>query len=284
VKGSADSRTGQLEGKPGKWAYFEDVTVAPAIQLPHLPRQIGSYRLPKAVQLGNWIDVHVFLALGIRCHCGIRTLVSHTIPFYLLLGVGYGFAAAIQPGPFQAYLISRALSGGWRKNLPAALAPLLSDAPIITVTLLILSQVPGWLPRSLNVMGGLFVLYLAHSAFRNWQASGTGANSPDPGSTIGHGILRAAIVNVLNPAPYIYWALVAGPILLSGWQESFTKGTGFLASFYAAIVATLAILIFGFGSARRLGPRVNRALLGLSVVALAFFGLYQLWLAVCSIM
>jgi len=42
----------------------------------------------------------------------------------------------------------------------------------------------------------------------------------------------------------------------------------------------LAGIIILFGTARRLGPKVNRAMLGMSVVALACFGLYQLWLGV----
>jgi len=31
---------------------------------------------------------------------------------YLFLGITYGFAAAVQPGPFQSYLVSQALSHG----------------------------------------------------------------------------------------------------------------------------------------------------------------------------
>jgi len=47
--------------------------------------------------------------------------------------VVYGFAAAVQPGPFLAFLISLALSCGWRRALPGVLAPLLSDGLIIVL-------------------------------------------------------------------------------------------------------------------------------------------------------
>ena len=56
---------------------------------------------------------------------------------YIAQGLGYGFAAAVQPGPFQTYVLSQALNRGWRRALPMALAPLLSDAPIITLMLLV---------------------------------------------------------------------------------------------------------------------------------------------------
>lgn len=61
---------------------------------------------------------------------------------YIAQGIGYGFAAAAQPGPLQTYLISQALMKGWRKSLSSAFAPLISDGPIIIFCLLVLSQVP----------------------------------------------------------------------------------------------------------------------------------------------
>lgn len=64
---------------------------------------------------------------------------------YLLQGIGYGFAAAAQPDPFQTYLISQTLLKGWKRTLPAAFAPLVSDGPIIALCLLVLSRVPLWL-------------------------------------------------------------------------------------------------------------------------------------------
>ncbi|MDP2884326.1 MAG: hypothetical protein Q8P51_04810 [Ignavibacteria bacterium] len=63
---------------------------------------------------------------------------------YLIQGATLGLAAAVQPGPYQTYFMSQALNYGWRRALPAALAPLISDGPIILLTLLVLSQMPLW--------------------------------------------------------------------------------------------------------------------------------------------
>lgn len=194
---------------------------------------------------------------------------------YLIQGVGYGFAAAVQPGPFQTYLISQTLSKGWRQTLPAALAPLISDGPIIFLSLVVLSQVPAWFQRFLCIAGGLFILYLAYRAFVAWRAfdkEGVVAGPPTRQSAV-----RAAMVNALSPGPYVYWSLVTGPILLTGWRETPVNGLGFLVSFYSAIVLSLGGIIVVFGTARRLGPKVSRVLLGMSAIALAGFGLYQLW-------
>ena len=198
---------------------------------------------------------------------------------YLIQGIGLGLAAAAQPGPYQAYLLSQTMQNGWRRTLPAALAPLISDGPIIVLVLLVLSRVPAWLQRGLYVAGGLFILYLARSAWQAWHsfdASGWPRVGPSQRQSVWH----AALMNALNPGPYIYWSLVTGPILLHGWQAAPAFGIAFLVGFYTIMVGALVGIILLFGLARPLGPQVNRAILGISVLALTLFGLLQLYRAV----
>jgi threonine/homoserine/homoserine lactone efflux protein len=194
---------------------------------------------------------------------------------YIAQGIGYGFAAAMQPGPFQTYLISQTLTRGWKRTLPAALAPLISDGPIIALCLLVLSQVPAWLQRFLYIAGGLFVLYLAYSTYRSWQRFDPNLPADQGGPQ--RSVLKAALVNLLNPNPYIFWSLVTGPILLAGWRETPLHGAGFVAGFYVTMILGLCTFILVFGLARHLEPQVNRLLLGISALTLFFFGLYQLW-------
>jgi threonine/homoserine/homoserine lactone efflux protein len=194
---------------------------------------------------------------------------------YLIQGIGYGFAAAVQPGPFQTYIISQTLNTGWRRTLPAVFAPLISDGPIIVLVLLVLSQVPDWFQRALYVAGGFFILFLATNAFRGWRNfDSTGGGSSQSG---GQSLFKAAMMNVLSPGPYIFWSLVTGPILLAGWRQAPTNGLGLLVGFYLAMMLSLGGIIAVFGTARRLGPMVTRTLLGISAIALLGFGLFQLW-------
>jgi threonine/homoserine/homoserine lactone efflux protein len=90
-------------------------------------------------------------------------------------------------------------------------------------------------------------------------------------------VLKAATVNLLNPGPYLGWSLVMGPLLLRGWRETPAHGIALLAGFYGVMVLSLMGVIILFATARRLGPQVNRLLVGLSALALAAFGGYQLW-------
>ncbi len=50
-------------------------------------------------------------------------------------------------------------------------------------------------------------------------------------------------LNLLNPAPYVYWSLVGGPLLLSGWRETPVSGIGFLAGFYGMMTSSMAGII-----------------------------------------
>ena len=197
---------------------------------------------------------------------------------YILQGIGFGFAAAVQPGPFQTYLISQTLLKGWRRTLVAALAPLVSDGPIIVLCLFVLSQVPAWLERFLYLAGGLFVLYLAYGAYRSWMQFD--ASHPPEEAVSSQSLLKAALMNALSPGPYIFWSLVTGPILLRGWRESPVLGAGFMLGFYSAMISSLAAIILVFGLTRQLGPKVNRGLLAVSAAALFCFGLFQLWLGI----
>jgi hypothetical protein len=89
-------------------------------------------------------------------------------------------------------------------------------------------------------------------------------------------------MNALSPGPYIFWSLVTGPILLRGWRVSPLHGVGFMLGFYVIMILSLGTTIMVFGSARQLGPSVNRALLGISAIALFCFGLYQLGLGLAG--
>ena len=165
---------------------------------------------------------------------------------YLLQGAAFGFAAASQPGPFQTYLISQSISHGWRRTLPSALAPLISDGPIIALCLLVLSQVPPWMEQVLYGVSGVFIVYLAFGSFRSWRAMDPLADTEPVEMPTRH-IGKAVVMNMLSPGPYIFWTLVTGPVLVAGWRESPAHGLVFLGGFYATIVGGLAAIVLVFG-------------------------------------
>ncbi len=194
---------------------------------------------------------------------------------YLIIGATYAFAAAVQPGPLQAYLVSEALGNGWRRTLPAALSPVMSDGPIILLVLFVLTHLPGAFEGVLQCAGGAFILYLAGGAFKTWRDY-EGRRATETASARST-LFSATFVNLLNPNPYLSWSLVMGPLLLTGWRETPAYGLALLVGFYATMVLTLAGFVVLFARAGNLGPRVARALVGVSAAALTCLGCYQLW-------
>ena len=196
----------------------------------------------------------------------------------MLMGASLAFAASVQPGPLQAYLLSRVTAIGWRRTLPAALAPLVSDGPIAALALLVLGQLSTGMQGALRLAGGLLMLYLAWGALKQWRRHGQPA--PEQGGKVPRTLLEAALVNILTPNPYLGWTFILGPLVVAAWREAPAWGVAVVASFYATMVTMLAVLIFSFGSARFLGPRFQRGLLLLSALILSGLGVYQLVMSV----
>ena len=194
---------------------------------------------------------------------------------YLIFGITYAFAAAVQPGPLQTYIISQTIKKGWRSTLPAAFAPVISDIPILILVLFLLNTMPDNFIVILRIAGGLFLLYLGFRAFKSWQEFESEDKVSDESSQ--QTLFSAVFVNLLNPAPYLGWSLIMGPLFLKGWRIAPTNGIALIAGFYLMMILTLAGIIILFGFARKMGPKVSKILLGLSSLVLFAFGIYQLW-------
>ena len=192
---------------------------------------------------------------------------------YIIFGFAFAFAAAVQPGPLMTYLISQTISKGWKHTLPASFAPIISDGPIIILVLLLLNQIPPWFVQFLHFGGALFLFYLALGSYKSWKNFSLKIPTErNPGQAL----MNAVLVNILNPAPYLGWSLVMGPLFLKGYHEAPLNGISLIVSFYVTMILCLMGIIFLFTYAKNIGPNVNRITLGLSVIALIGFGIYQL--------
>lgn len=186
-------------------------------------------------------------------------------------GLTLGLSAAASPGPFQAFLLSRTISDGWRRTLPLVVAPLLSDGPVIVLVLLVLARIPPWFLNAVRLGGGVFLLYLAWLTFRAARAP-----LPDEPPRRAGGLVSAALINGLGPGPWLYWSLITGPILIDAAKISPLWAAAFMIAFYVGNLGLNAALVVLFGATGQLTPRVRRTLTLLSAAALAGFGIYQL--------
>jgi threonine/homoserine/homoserine lactone efflux protein len=188
---------------------------------------------------------------------------------YILLGAGFAFAAAVQPGPLQAFLLARVASQGWKRTLPACLAPLLSDGPIALVVLFVLGKLSAVMQHALRAAGGCLLIFFAWATFRQWRRPPEQA----PAAKAPRTLLQAVLVNILNPGPYLGWALVLGPTVVSAWRLNPLAAVAVVVAFYGTMTAMLVLFIVLAGTARFLGPRGRRTLLALSALVLALLGI-----------
>jgi threonine/homoserine/homoserine lactone efflux protein len=192
----------------------------------------------------------------------------------ILLSAGLGIFASASPGALQAYLLQQTIRHGWRHAWPAVLAPLVSDIPIVIIVLFILGRLPPIGLRSLQVAGGTFLLFLSFRAFRALRKLDRQAPHLPGGPQT---FITAVLANGLSAGPYVFWSLIAGPILLKLWSTSLAAGLGFLLVYYLALLSTYAAQVFLFAAIRRVGSRTGWVLNAMAASALAALGLYQIW-------
>lgn len=160
---------------------------------------------------------------------------------YLLLGLTLGFGAGISPGPLMALVVTASLRNGAEGGMRVAVAPLITDLPIILLTMFALDRMPDRAIRVLATVGGLVVIYIGVEILRSAR-SATLAGDVSDHSQVNSELWRGVLVNALNPNPYIFWITVGGPTLLTGWNESNIYPFAFLASFYTLLVGSKIVI------------------------------------------
>jgi len=199
----------------------------------------------------------------------------------VLIGLALGLAAGVSPGPLLALVVSSTLARGFGAGLRVALAPLLTDAPIILLAILVLRDLPpAWLAL-IGALGGSVVIFLGIGTLRlpvqdreiQHEATGSPAD-----------LWRGALVNLLNPHPWIFWITVQGPLLIRGWRQNPVIGVGFVLAFYTAIVGSKIAIAWLVARGRHaLADRWHRRLLIGCGILLIGMGAYLVLQAISGV-
>jgi len=160
--------------------------------------------------------------------------------------VVYGLSAGFSPGPLLALVISQTLRYGVREGVKASMAPLITDLPIILVSVLILRSLSDsrFILGCISMAGGLFVTYLAYECFRTVRLEM--ADLDGGPQSLGKGVA----VNALNPHPYLFWLTVGGPSVIRAWADSPLGAVAFVAVFSGSIVGSKVMVAAMAGQSR----------------------------------
>lgn len=196
---------------------------------------------------------------------------------YLSQGLLIGFSAGVTPGPLLAYYLSQAIRYGWRKTILGTFAPLVSDGPIIILVLVLLARIPENLLKALGFTGGIFLLFIAWKTLVRARQPQTEHSAPpeDQNRTI----WTAALVNLLNPNPYIFWGTVLGPNIVLGWRTDPWYAIAYAGGFYGAMISAFAAWIVLAGRFGKTRPQVQQVVTYISAAGLAGYGLFQVYSA-----
>jgi len=166
---------------------------------------------------------------------------------FLLSGILLGLSGGLAPGPLLTLVASETLRHGARAGIWVALAPLLTDLPIILATVLLLRPLTDQTaPLALIHFGG--GLYLAWLGLRGVRFRGAALESTAPPGSPWRGV----IANFLNPSPYLFWLAVGAPTVLAAWREGWLAAAVFIVAFYVLLVGSKVLLAVALGRARRL--------------------------------
>jgi threonine/homoserine/homoserine lactone efflux protein len=196
---------------------------------------------------------------------------------YLLLGLSLGFSAGISPGPLLTLVITRALGHGFWAGLRVALSPLITDTPIILLTLLLFNALPPFFEQVVTVLGGCFVIYLGIDTVRHARGAVLASSGEDQVAT-STALWQGALVNILSPHPWLFWIAIGAPTLSRAWDEGPFYAFAFLLGFYALLVGGKILVALAVAGGRRfLTEAWYRRLLIATGLLLCAFGALLLW-------
>ena len=158
----------------------------------------------------------------------------------LLLGLGEG----IKPGPLNTLVITETLQHDWRAGPNVALSPLITAAPIITIS--------AWMWLQATSLSGVeAILYLAGATFLTWlgidgmrSASPTFDELESPPEE--HSLRRGIITNLLNPNPWMFWTLAGAPFMVAAWNQSPWMPFAFVIPFLSVLIGIKILIAVTF--------------------------------------
>lgn len=152
-----------------------------------------------------------------------------------------GLSAGLSPGPLLTLMLSETLQNGVRAGLMVALAPVITDLPIILLALGLHAILPHgfFLEIILGLGGGT---YLAWLGLKGLKPQAPLSRHLALSSSAMPSLRRAVVVNLLNPNPYIFWITIGAPAITELGQRTAAGAALFLVLFYALLIGSKAVV------------------------------------------
>ncbi|MDD2851782.1 MAG: LysE family transporter [Desulfuromonadaceae bacterium] len=165
---------------------------------------------------------------------------------FLIIGILLGLSAGFAPGPLLTLVISETLQHGIRSGAKVALAPVVTDIPIILLAIFIVSKLSGfqYALGIISLTGGVFILIAGYQSICT-KAVKVSIEHKQPKS-----LMKGIVANFLNPHPYLFWISVGGPTMSKALTKGVVPLCAFIAGFYLALVGAKVMLAVAVGRSR----------------------------------
>ncbi|MBL0714938.1 MAG: LysE family transporter [Desulfosarcina sp.] len=162
-------------------------------------------------------------------------------------GAVLGLSAGLSPGPLLTLVITETLRSGIAAGIRLAVAPLITDTPIIVVALILMPRLNAS-PGVMGVIALAGAVFIAGMAIESMTFKGAAAEEvPAPPASIWRGVFA----NALNPNPYLFWFTVGGPLVLRTATRNWAAAAVFILVFYGGLVGSKIVLALAVGRYRR---------------------------------
>lgn len=194
---------------------------------------------------------------------------------YLIIGTVLGFWAGITPGPLLTLVISETLQHDIKSGIKVALAPLVTDLPIVALTLFVLSKLSGFqtILGIISLLGAVFILFMG------WESMRTKGVELNAGDVEQKSLRKGALVNALSPHPYLFGFSVGAPTMTKAMNLGISSSVAFVLSFYLLLVGSKVMLSILTGKSKSFlkdkAYLYTLRFLGLVLFAFAFLLFYE---------
>jgi threonine/homoserine/homoserine lactone efflux protein len=167
---------------------------------------------------------------------------------YLTIGTVLGLSAGFAPGPLLTLVISETLQHDIKSGVKVALAPIITDLPIIILTLFILAKLSNFhnILGIISLTGGLFILFMGCKSIRT-KGVKINLDGVKPKS-----LIKGVLANALSPHPYLFWFTVGAPTMTKAMLQNISAPLAFIISFYAFLVGSKIVLAILIGKSKSL--------------------------------
>jgi threonine/homoserine/homoserine lactone efflux protein len=165
---------------------------------------------------------------------------------FLSIGVILGLSAGFMPGPLLTLVISETLQHNTKAGVKVALAPVITDFPIVVLTLFVLAKLANFhgILGGLSLIGGFVILLMGYKSIR---IKGVELNFQN---TKPKSLAKGVLVNILSPHPYLFWFGVGGPIMTKAMNQTIIAPLVFILSFYFCLVGSKVLLAILTGKSK----------------------------------